>query len=320
MKQIVGVKFKNTCKLYYFAPAAGTVYEKGSLVVVETAKGLEVGTVVVPLKEVDDKEIVSELKPVLRVATPRDLAIVEKNEQRRKEAMKTCREYVARHNLEMKMIDCEFAFDGSKVVFYFSSPSRVDFRELVKDLAGALHIRIELRQVGIRDETKMLGGIAPCGRPCCCSCGIVDFKKVTIKMAKCQGLSLNPGKISGLCGRLMCCLEYENEYYSDVYKKMPKIGAEALSPDGKGTVVSVNMLKLEAKIKIETKEGGLIYKDFPVSALQFTAVPERSDPPAASGKGKGGKGGKDKRGKNKRPQGTNAAREDEEEALKALED
>lgn len=269
MKQIVGVKFKNTCKLYYFAPAAGTVYEKGSLVVVETAKGLEVGTVVVPLKEVDDKEIVGELKPVLRVATPRDLAIVEKNEQRRKEAMKTCREYVARHNLEMKMIDCEFAFDGSKVVFYFSSPSRVDFRELVKDLAGALHIRIELRQVGIRDETKMLGGIAPCGRPCCCSCGIVDFKKVTIKMAKCQGLSLNPGKISGLCGRLMCCLEYENEYYSDVYKKMPKIGAEVSTLEGVGNIVSVNMLKMTVKVKIDDKNGGMIYKDFNLDEIKF---------------------------------------------------
>lgn len=269
MQQIVGVKFKNTPKIYYFSPAAGEEYKRGTEVIVETAKGLENGTVVLPLKEVGDEEVVSALKPILRIADEKDLEKIRRNAERRPEAMKVCRAYIQKHGLDMKLIDCEFTFDGGKAVFYFSAPTRVDFRDLVKDLAGEFHLRIELRQVGIRDETRILGGIAPCGRPCCCSCGLSDFKKVTIKMAKTQGLSLNPGKISGLCGRLMCCLDYENDYYAGVCKQMPKIGSEAISPEGRGTVVSVNMLKMEVKIKIETKEGGLIYKDFPVSELQI---------------------------------------------------
>lgn len=269
MKKVVGIKFKNTCKIYYFAPKENEEYKKGIRVIVETAKGLEVGTVILPTTEIEDDKISTELKPVLRIANEKDLERIRKNEERRPEAIKICKEYIRKHNLEMKLIDCEFTMDGNKVVFYFSSPTRVDFRELAKDLAGVFRLRIELRQMGIRDETRILGGIAPCGRACCCACGLSDFKKVTIKMAKTQGLSLNPGKISGLCGRLMCCLDYENEYYAGVYKDMPKVGAEVGSPEGKGTVVSVNMLKLEAKIKIETKEGGLLYKDFPVSALHF---------------------------------------------------
>lgn len=268
MQQIVGVKFRNTAKVYYFSPAPGEEYSLGATVIVETAKGLECGTVTIPLKEVEDAELIAALKPILRLATEKDLEKIRKNEERRPEAMKICREQIEKHHLDMKLIDCEFTLDGTKVVFYFSAPTRVDFRDLVRDLAGEFHLRIELRQVGIRDETRILGGIAPCGRPCCCSCGLSDFKKVTIKMAKTQGLSLNPGKISGLCGRLMCCLDYENDYYASVCKQMPKIGAEVISPDGRGTVVSVNMLKMEAKIKIETKEGGMIYKDFPVSGLQ----------------------------------------------------
>ena len=176
----------------------------------------------------------------------------------------------------MKLVDGEYAFDGSKIVFFFTSASRVDFRELVKDLASALHSRIELRQVGTRDETKYLGGIAPCGRICCCAGNMPEFKKVSVKMAKTQGLSLNPGKISGLCGRLMCCLGYENDYYASVNKQMPKVGGEVGSPDGKAIVVSVNMLKMEAKVKIDDHNGGWIYKDFPVSELRFkkAAQPE----------------------------------------------
>ncbi len=269
MQQIVGVKFRNTAKIYYFAPAPGEEYSRGETVIVETSKGVEYGTVIIPAKSVPDEELTAELKPVLRRANEKDLERIRNNEARRPEAMRICREQIEKHKLDMKLIDCEFTPDGNKAVFYFSAPTRVDFRELVRDLAGEFHLRIELRQVGIRDETRILGGIAPCGRPCCCSCGLSDFKKVTIKMAKTQGLSLNPGKISGLCGRLMCCLDYENDYYASVCKQMPKIGAEVISPDGRGSVVSVNMLKMEVKVKIETGEGGMSYKDFPVSALQI---------------------------------------------------
>ena len=169
----------------------------------------------------------------------------------------------------MKLIDCEYAFDGTKVVFYFTSESRVDFRELVKDLASALHIRIELRQIGTRDETKYLGGIAPCGRVCCCAGNMPEFKKVSVKMAKVQNLSLNPGKISGLCGRLMCCLGYEVDYYADASKKMPKMGAEVGTPDGKGIVAGLNMLKMQVRVKAEDGAGGLTFKDYPVEQIKF---------------------------------------------------
>ena len=180
----------------------------------------------------------------------------------------------------MKLIDCEFAFDGSKVVFFYSAPSRVDFRELVKELSSTFKTRIELRQIGIRDEIKMLGGIAPCGRECCCSSCMPDLKKVTIKMAKTQGLSLNPGKISGLCGRLMCCLSYENGYYAEAGKQVPKIGSEVGTPDGKGTVVNVNMLKMQARVKIEDKQRDIVtYHDYPVEQLKFkrAAKPDRDE-------------------------------------------
>ena len=181
----------------------------------------------------------------------------------------------------MKLVDCEYAFDGSKIVFFFTAPNRVDFRDLVKDLASAFRTRIELRQVGTRDETKYLGGIAPCGRICCCAGNMPEFKKVSIKMAKTQGLSLNPGKISGLCGRLMCCLSYESDYYADAYKKMPKVGSEVGTPDGRGTVASVNMLKMQVKVKIEDKNGGLIFKDFPVNEIKFKKnnQPEKVEEP-----------------------------------------
>ena len=170
---------------------------------------------------------------------------------------------------DMKPINAEYAFDGSKIIFYFTSPGRVDFRDLVKDLASVFRVRIELRQIGIRDETRLLGGLAPCGRPCCCSSCMSDFKKVSIKMAKTQGLSLNPTKISGLCGRLMCCLAYENDYYKGVYKKMPKVGGEVTTPEGKGTVISANMLTFNVKVKIESRDGSVVYKDFTVDELKF---------------------------------------------------
>ena len=177
----------------------------------------------------------------------------------------------------MKLIDAEFAFEGGKVVFYFTAAGRIDFRELVKDLASAFHIRIELRQVGIRDETRILGGIAPCGRVCCCASCMPDFRKVTIKMAKTQGLSLNPTKISGLCGRLMCCLEYENEHYSEAFKKMPKVGSEVTTPDGKATVVSNNMLKFIVNVKTTNSDGSFAYKDFPLSDIKFKKNAAKDD-------------------------------------------
>ncbi len=269
MAKVVSVTF-GTCskcgKPYYFAPPKFEV-EKGDHVVVETQRGIEFATVVEPDLEVAEEAITPPLMPVIRIATERDEEAMRRANERRGEAMEACREKIRAHNLAMKLIDCEFAFDGSRVVFTFSAENRVDFRELVKDLASYFHMRIELRQVGARDETKILGGIAPCGRVVCCASCMPEFGKVSIKMAKNQGLSLNPGKISGLCGRLMCCLAYENEYYASVYKQMPKIGAEVDTPEGKGNVVTVNMLKLTVRVKIE-KDGALVYRDFPLDDLK----------------------------------------------------
>lgn len=275
MAKVVVIKFNKGCKPYYFDGGALEL-EKGQGVIVETSRGAEFATVVDPAREVADKEIVSPLKPVVRAATEKDIETVKRNEERRPQAMETCKEKIRKRGLDMKLIDCEFTFDGSKVVFYFTAEGRVDFRELVKDLASVFHLRIELRQVGIRDETRILGGIAPCGRECCCAGCMPDFKKVSIKMAKNQGLSLNPGKISGLCGRLMCCLSYENEYYADAYKKMPKIGGTVGTPEGKGTVVSANMLKMEVRVKIE-KDGALCYRDFPLADVKFNRNAQRED-------------------------------------------
>ncbi len=268
MEKIVGVKFKNTAKIYYFSPK-GEKYKKNDGVIVETARGVEYGTIAMEEKEVEDKEIVQPLKPIIRRATKNDSERLKRNEEKAAEAYKVCSEKIAEHKLDMKLVGAEYTFDGSKIIFSFSAPGRIDFRDLVKDLASVFRIRIELRQIGIRDETRLLGGLAPCGRPCCCSSCMSDFKKVSIKMAKNQGLSLNPSKISGLCGRLMCCLAYENDYYKDVYKKMPKVGGEVNTPDGKATVVSVNMLTLNAKVKQELKDGSMVYKDYAVSDLKF---------------------------------------------------
>ena len=275
MEKIVGVKFKNSCKVYYFAPG-NDEYRKGMEVIVETSRGPECGTVVLPLEEVAEDKIVSTLKPVLRIATEKDRETVRRNEEKRADAMKLAREKVEKCGLVMKIVDCEFAFDGSKVVFYFTADGRVDFRELVKELSSAFRLRIELRQIGIRDEIKLIGGIAPCGRECCCSSCMPDFKKVSIKMAKNQGLSLNPGKISGLCGRLMCCLSYENEYYAEACKNVPKVGAEVDTPEGRAHVVSVNMLKMEVKVRIEQKDA-VTYRDFPADKIKF----RRGGAPAA---------------------------------------
>ncbi len=279
MTKVVGIKFKNGGKLYYFAPKKGDVYARNMPVVVETSRGLEYAWVAYPEKEVEDDEVVQPLKPVIRIATEKDTAFYESCQAKRAQAMQTCKEKIIAHNLEMKLVDCEYAFDGSKIIFYFTSATRVDFRDLVKDLASTFHNRIELRQVGTRDETKYLGGLAPCGRICCCAGNMPEFKKVSVKMAKTQGLSLNPGKISGLCGRLMCCLSYENDYYVEASKKMPKIGAEVGTPEGRAIVAAVNMLRMEVKVKMDDRNGGWIYKDYPVEDIRFKkpTQPEKPD-------------------------------------------
>lgn len=279
MVKVVGIKFKNGGKLYYFAPKEGDKYERNMPVVVETARGLEYAWVAYPDREVTDDEIVPPLKSVIRIATEKDTEFYESCQEKRPQAMQICREKIIKHGLEMKLVDCEYAFDGSKILFYFTSANRVDFRELVKDLATTFHNRIELRQVGTRDEAKYLGGIAPCGRVCCCAGNMPEFKKVSVKMAKTQGLSLNPGKISGLCGRLMCCLSYENDYYAEAIKKMPKIGSEVQTPEGKAIVASINMLKMEVKVKMDDRNGGWIWKDYRAEDIRFkkSNQPEKDD-------------------------------------------
>ncbi len=273
MVEVIGVAFKEGGKVYYFAPGKGD-FKEGRGVIVETARGVEYATVVMPRTQIEESAIVSPLKPVVRAATEKDEEIHRKNIEKKEEAMNTVREKIEKHNLEMKLIDCEFTFDGAKAVFYYSAPQRVDFRELVKDLSSVFRMRIELRQVGIRDEIKLLGGLAPCGRECCCSSCMPELKKVSIKMAKNQGLSLNPGKISGLCGRLMCCLSYENDYYSDAFKRVPKLGSEVGTPEGKGTVVNINMLKMTVRVRIEDKAKDTVaYRDFNVDELKFKRRP-----------------------------------------------
>lgn len=276
MAKIVGIKFRRSAKVYYFEPK-GLDFKKGDGAIVETARGVEYGTVSIPTSEVADEKIVQPLKSVLRKATPEDAEKAAKNEARAAEAKKLTNECIEKRKLKMKLIDAEFTFDENKVIFYFTAAGRIDFRELLKDLAAIFHVRIELRQVGIRDEAKILGGIAPCGRECCCAGCLPEFRKVSIKMAKMQGLSLNPTKISGLCGRLMCCLEYENDYYSEAFKKMPKIGSTVTTPDGKGVVISNNMLKFLVKVKIEKGDGSLVFKEFPLADLKLTKTNREED-------------------------------------------
>lgn len=276
MAKIVGIKFKRNAKSYYFDPK-GQEYKRGAIMIVETARGVEYGKVVVETKEVPDSEVVQPLKPVIRLATSEDIKKIKKDEERAVAAIKTANEKVAARGVKMKIIDAEYTFDNGKLVFYFTAANRVDFRDLVKDLASAFHSRIELRQVGTRDETRLLGGIAPCGREVCCASCLPDFRKVTIKMAKTQGLSLNPAKISGLCGRLMCCLEYENEYYSETYKKMPKIGSEVDTPDGKAIVVSNNMITLKITTKKPTGDGGFTYKEYALAEIKVKKANKLED-------------------------------------------
>ena len=255
MIEIVGVRFKDVGKVYYFDPDGKTLKE-GDHAVVETARGLECGCVAIPNKSVEDSEIVSPLKKVVRVATENDIKTMNENREKEKRAFDICMEKIDKHKLEMKLVDVEYTFDNSKILFYFTADGRVDFRELVKDLAGVFRTRIELRQIGVRDEAKMLGGLGICGRPFCCSTFLGDFQPVSIKMAKEQGMSLNPVKISGTCGRLMCCLKYEQDVYEDLLSITPKVGAFVKTPDGRGNVTEVNLLTGVLKVQSEKDPEG----------------------------------------------------------------
>ncbi len=252
MVKVVGVKFKETGKAYFFAPGKFEP-QQGEAVIVETARGLEYGKVTMTVREVSEEEIVAPLKEIVRIATEQDKAQVEKNKKKEKEAFLICEEKIAAHKLDMKLVDVEYTFDSNKILFYFTADGRVDFRELVKDLASVFRTRIELRQIGIRDEAKMLGGIGICGRSLCCSTYLDGFHPVSIKMAKEQGLSLNPTKISGNCGRLMCCLKYEQNCYDEYSKIAPSPGAIVSTPQGKGVVQSITLLKGIAKVKLDTE-------------------------------------------------------------------
>lgn len=261
MVEIVGVGFIKSSKTYYFDPK-GEKYELGDMVIVETARGMELGHILIANREIDEDELVAELKPVERRATAKDLETYQANLARRDDAMKVCAEKIAKHGLEMKLIDVEFMIDGTKIVFYFSADGRVDFRELAKDLAGHFKNRIELRQIGVRDEAKMLGGIGICGRPLCCSKWLSDFQPVSIKMAKQQNLSLNPTKISGTCGRLMCCLNFEDKTYKELRKGMPNDNERVDTPDGYAKVVNVDYFngKVNCRgIEIDAETGEEIF-------------------------------------------------------------
>lgn len=268
MAIIVGIKFKSTNKVYYFDPQE-LKFEEGDGVIVETARGLEYATVTIANKEIDDSELVQPLKPVVRKATLDDEKRVEKNLHDKEHALKIIREKVTEMNLAMKLVDAEYTFDRAKLIFYFTAEGRVDFRELVRVLASIFKVRIELRQIYERDDTKMRGALAPCGRACCCTTHLPDFEKVSIKMAKVQGLSLNPQKISGVCGRLMCCLKYENDYYTNVYKLMPKVGSKVNTPDGEGTVDSNDLIKQTAKVKVLLKDGTYDVRTYELEQLNI---------------------------------------------------
>lgn len=250
--EIIGVRFKDVGKVYFFSPK-GVQFKRGESVIVETARGVECGEVVLPNRDFPQSGLVSPLKDIVRKATEADFKQLEQNAEKEREIMKTFTDKIREHNLEMKPIEVEYTFDGSKIMFYFTSDGRVDFRDLVKDLAFIYRTRIELRQIGVRDEAKMLGGLGICGRPFCCSSFLGDFQPVSIKMAKEQSLSLNPTKISGTCGRLMCCLKYEQNCYEDFLRTTPKVGAYVETADGRGTVQEVNLLTGILKIKLDKK-------------------------------------------------------------------
>ncbi|PLR65725.1 MULTISPECIES: PSP1 domain-containing protein [Bacillaceae] len=273
MYDVVGVRFKKAGKIYYFDPN-GLQIENEDFVIVETVRGVEFGKVVINKKQVGENDIVMPLKKVLRVADEKDRLIVDENHHAAKEAYDVCQQKVTEHRLDMKLVDVEYTFDRNKVIFYFTADGRVDFRELVKDLAAIFKTRIELRQIGVRDEAKMLGGIGPCGRMLCCSTFLGDFEPVSIKMAKDQNLSLNPTKISGLCGRLMCCLKYENDEYESAKEQLPDIGESIGTPIGVGKVVGLNIL--ERVLQVELSEKDRVVEFTWEELMKEDAVPMKS--------------------------------------------
>lgn len=267
MIKVVGVRFKKAGKIYYFDPTDLKI-EKGNYVVVETARGIEFGECVIGIKEVRDEDIVAPLKSVIRIASQEDIDKHFDNKAKEEEAFNICFNKIQEHKLTMKLIDVEYTFDNNKVIFYFTADGRVDFRELVKDLATIFKTRIELRQIGVRDEAKMLGGLGPCGRPMCCSSFLGDFASVSIKMAKEQNLSLNPTKISGICGRLMCCLNYEQSTYEDIRKRMPQVGSIVKTEEGTGEVINNNTVKETVRVKYK-RAGEEVINDFNIDNIEL---------------------------------------------------
>jgi len=289
MTKVIGVRFRTAGKVYYFGPK-DISFKRGEHVIVETARGVEFGTVVLPNMEIEDEQIVQPLKEVIRKATADDVEKEKKNREKEKEAYKICLEKIMKHGLEMKLINAEYTFDNNKVLFYFTADGRVDFRELVKDLASVFRTRIELRQVGVRDETKILGGMGICGRPLCCHTYLSDFAPVSIKMAKEQNLSLNPTKISGICGRLMCCLKNESDTYEYLNKKLPNVGEYVTAHDGlRGEVKEVNVLKQRVKILVEVDDEKEIH-EYAVDELKFKPHNKRDNRDKDKKHGKKGKG------------------------------
>ena len=276
MPNVVNVRFRNRGKSYYFDPGELTV-QTGDSLVVETSKGLELGECVEGCHEVPEEGVVQPLKSVVRIATEEDLRIAESNRRKEKSAFGLCEERIKAHGLDMKLVDVEYSFEGNKILFFFTSDGRVDFRELVKDLASLFHTRIELRQIGVRDGAKLLGGLGICGRPFCCSTFLEEFQPVSIRMAKTQNLSLNPTKISGTCGRLMCCLKYEQDAYEDLIKTMPKVDAPVDTPKGKGNVAEVNLLRRTVKVRLaDSADTGL--QSYPLDRLGYTLNGEYIEP------------------------------------------
>ena len=271
MVKVIGVRFRTAGKIYFFDPLSFEI-RRGDHVIVETARGIEYGTVVGDPREVAEDRVVQPLKPVLRVATKRDMEQEAANKQKEKDAFKICLEKIKKHKLEMKLIDAEYTFDNNKVLFYFTADGRIDFRELVKDLASVFKTRIELRQIGVRDETKILGGIGICGRPLCCHAHLSEFVPVSIKMAKEQNLSLNPTKISGVCGRLMCCLKHEEETYEELNSRLPNVGDHVTARDGsRGDVCSVNVLRQLVKVIVTLENEEKEIREYKVEELKFRA-------------------------------------------------
>ena len=280
MAMVIRVRFKRASKLYDFDPN-GLELHTGTKVITETARGVELGECVSGVMEVPDERVVSPLKPIIRIATEQDLMIQRRNENSEKEAFDIAVEKIAEHKLEMKLVDVEYAFDHSKIIFYFTANGRVDFRMLVKNLAGIFKTRIELRQIGVRDEAKMLGGLGPCGRPICCGTFLGDFQPVSIKMAKEQNLSLNPTKISGLCGRLMCCLKYEQDNYEEARKRMPRVGKDVITPDGRGHVIDINVLRETVRVRFQDGDNVEV-KEYSAADVQRLGAAEQERKPAQS--------------------------------------